>query len=313
MKRRFEVLILPALLLAAVALPIPLTADRLPDPIASHWALDGRPDGSADPTVLWLVVTGVWVALWALLVVRSRRGGALPEAVPVLALGGFLAALMAITVGANDGAASWQQAGEVGIVEVLLAVAAGLLLGWIAVVLDRGRRGEEPAVEPGAATIGLGAGEHAVWVGHASSPGMALAGSLAALGLAAGGLFADGAAGWILVGSAVVVGLAVTWVSTVRVTASERGLRIAFGPLGVPSKHMPLERIERAEATEIEPLRWGGWGYRWAGPGRSAVVVRRGPGLVLDLRGGGRFAVTVDEPAPAAGLLNDLRRRHAPG
>jgi hypothetical protein len=97
----------------------------------------------------------------------------------------------------------------------------------------------------------------------------------------------------------------------VRVTASERGLRIAFGPFGWPSKHMPLERIERAEATEIEPLRWGGWGYRWAGPRRSAVVVRRGPGLVLDLRGGGRFAVTVDEPAPAAGLLNDLRRRRA--
>ena len=40
---------------------------------------------------------------------------------------------------------------------------------------------------------------------------------------------------------------------------------------------------------------------------------RRGPGLVLDLRDGGRFAVTVDEPGPAAGLINDLRRRHAPG
>lgn len=107
--------------------------------------------------------------------------------------------------------------------------------------------------------------------------------------------------------------LAVTWVSTVRVTASARGLRIAFGPFGVPSRRMPLERIERAEATEIEPLRWGGWGYRWAGPGRSSVIVRRGPGLVLDLRGGGRFAVTVDEPAPGAGLINDLRRRHAAG
>jgi hypothetical protein len=90
-------------------------------------------------------------------------------------------------------------------------------------------------------------------------------------------------------------------------------VRVVFGPFGFPAKQMPLERIERAEATEIDPLRWGGWGYRWAGPGRSAVVVRRGPGLVLDLRGGARFAITVDEPAPAAGLLNDLRRRHAPG
>ena len=310
MKRRFEVLILPALLLAAIALPIP-HADNLPDPIATHWGLDARPDGSLDPTVFWLTVTGVWVALWALLVVRSRKGGALPEAVPILAAGGFIAGLMITTVAADDGAASWRDAGEVGIVEVLIAVGAGLLFGGLALLLERGHELAEPAGTPGPATIGLGAGEHAVWVGHASSPGMALAGSLGALGLAAGGLFVEGSAGWILVGSAFVVAIAITWVSIVRVTASERGLRIAFGPFGWPSKHMPLERIERAEATEIEPLRWGGWGYRWAGPGRSAVVIRRGPGLVLDLRGGGRFAVTVDEPGPAAGLLNDLRRRHA--
>ena len=313
MNRRFEVLILPALLLAAIALPIPLLADRLPDPIATHWGVDGRPDGSLDPTALWVAVTGVWLVLWAALAFRARRGGPLPEAVPILSLGGFLAGLMAITVAANDGAASWHEAGEVGVPEALAAVGAGLLLGGVAMLLERGHEHAAAATAPGTATIGLGAGEHAVWIGHASSPGLALGGSLGALALAAGGLLAGGAAGWILVGSAVVVALALTWASTVRVTASEQGLRIAFGPFGVPSKRMPLERIERAEAAEIEPLRWGGWGYRWAGPGRSAVVVRRGPGLVLELRGGGRFAVTVDEPAPAAGLLNDLRRRHGAG
>ena len=246
-RRRLEVLIIPALLLAAIALPIPLLADRLPDPIASHWGLDGRPNGSLDPTVLWLSVTGIWMALWAGLAWRARKGGPLPEAVPVLAA--------------------------------------------LAHRLERGQEHPAAGLAPGGATIGLGAGEQAVWVGHASSPRMALGGSLGALALAAGGLLVEGAAGWILVASAVVVAIALTWVSMVRVTASERGLRIAFGPFGFPSKHMPLERIERAEATEIEPLRWGGWGYRWAGPGRTAVVVRRGPGLVLDLRGGGRFAV----------------------
>jgi hypothetical protein len=179
---------------------------------------------------------------------------------------------MIITVAANDGAASWRDADEVGVVEVLLAVGAGLVLGTVAVLLERGHGSDEPARAPGPATIGPGAGEHAVWVGHASSPGMALAGALGALGLAAGGLFADGAPGWIMAGSGVVVGLAITWVSLVRVTASERGLRIAFGPLGYPVKQMPLARIERAG-----------------------------------------FAVTVDEPAPAAGPLNDLRRRHAAG
>jgi hypothetical protein len=143
-KRRFEVLILPALLLAAIALPIPL-ADNLPDPIATHWGLDGRPDGSLDATVFWLTVTGVWVALWALLVARARKGGPLPEAVPVLAAGGFIAALMITTVAANDGAASWRDGGEVGVVGVLIAVGAGLLLGGLALLLERGHESEEPA------------------------------------------------------------------------------------------------------------------------------------------------------------------------
>jgi hypothetical protein len=281
----------------------------LPDPLATHWALDGTPDGSLDRTVLWLGATGLWLVLWGVLVVRARRGGRLPEAVPVLGVGGFLAGLMWVTAGANEGAASWQAADEVGVPAALAAVAAGGLLAWLALVLERRQEHDAAVAEPGAASIGLGRDEHAVWVGHASSPRMALGGSLLGLVLAGAGLVTEGAAGWILIVSALVVALAVTWVSTVRVTASERGLRIAFGPFGVPSKRMPLERIERAEATEIEPLRWGGWGYRWAGPGRTSVIVRRGPGLVLDLRGGGRFAVTVDEPAPAAGLLNDLRRR----
>jgi hypothetical protein len=243
MIRRLEIVVLPALLLALIALPIPLLADRLPDPIATHWAFDGQPDGSLDPSVLWSAVTAVWLVLWAVLAVRSRAGGHLPEAVPVLGVGGFLAALMGVTAIANDGAATWREAGEVGPLAALAAVAAG----------------------------------------------------------------------WLLVGSAVAVALAVITASSVRVTASERGLQIAFGPFGVPSNRLPLERIERAEAADIEPLRWGGWGYRWAGPGRSAVVVRRGPGLVIDLRGGRRFAVTVDEPAPAAGLVNDLLRRRAAG
>lgn len=308
-RRVIEVLVLPALVLTAIALPIPLMADRLPDPLATHWGLDGTPDGSLDGTVLWIAVTGVWAALWALIAVRARKGAPLPEAVFVFAAGGFLAGLMAITVAANDGAETWQAAGEVGVLEVLLAVVAGLLVGSLAALLERGREHPTAGTAPGSATIGLAAGEQAVWVGGASNPVGALAGPLAALLMFAGGLFADGGARWTLMAAAVVVGLAIVWVSTVRVTASERGLRVAFGPFGFPTKSVPLERIERVEAIQIEPLRWGGWGYRRAGLRRSAAVVRRGPGLVLDLRGGARFAVTVDEPAPAAGLLNDLLRR----
>lgn len=49
-RRRLEVLVIPALLLSALVLPVPLMADRLPDPLASHWGFDDRPDGSATPS-----------------------------------------------------------------------------------------------------------------------------------------------------------------------------------------------------------------------------------------------------------------------
>jgi hypothetical protein len=59
MTRRLEILILPGLLLALISLPIPLMADRLPDPLATHRAFDGTADGSLDRTVQWLGATGV--------------------------------------------------------------------------------------------------------------------------------------------------------------------------------------------------------------------------------------------------------------
>lgn len=187
----------------------------------------------------------MWLVLWAFIGIRAREGAPLPEAVFVFAVGGFLAGLMAVTVAANVGAASWREAGEVGVLEVVLAVIAGLLAGSLAALLERGREHAVAPTAPGTATIGLGAGEQAVWVGGASNAVGALAGSLVA--------------------AAVVAGLAIVRVSTVRVTASERGPRVAFGPFGFPTKAVPLERIERVEASHIEPLSGGGWGYRRAG------------------------------------------------
>jgi len=56
-------------------------------------------------------------------------------------------------------------------------------------------------------------------------------------------------------------------------------------------------------------MRWGGWGYRWAGRGRTGVIVRRGPGMLIRLRDGRRLAVTLDGATQAAGLVNDLLDR----
>jgi hypothetical protein len=232
--------------------------------------------------------------------------------VPVLAAGGLIAGLAAVTAVANTGAATWHDADALGAAAVLPPIAGALLFAGVAWLCERGRAHAAGAPAPAAATVGLARSEHAVWVGHASSRVLAAAGLVVALGLAVAAMRAGGGAAPAGLAGAAALALTTAAFSTVRVTVSSAGVRIAFGPLGAPAKRIPLDQVAQAEATLIEPLAWGGWGYRWAGRGRTAVVLRRGPGLVLELRDGRRFAVTVDSPEQAAGLLNDLvMRDHA--
>ncbi|MEK8144810.1 hypothetical protein NKH18_34340 [Streptomyces sp. M10(2022)] len=54
---------------------------------------------------------------------------------------------------------------------------------------------------------------------------------------------------------------------------------------------------------------YGGWGYR-VRPERSGVIVRSGEAIVARLSNGRDFAVTVDDSATGAALLNTLIDRH---
>ena len=105
------------------------------------------------------------------------------------------------------------------------------------------------------------------------------------------------------------VAIALTSFSTIAVTIDSDGLQIAFGPWGVPKKRIALADIETAQAIDVRPMRWGGWGYRWVPWKRaSAVVLRGGPGVKVNRVGGRTFVVTVDGAPRAAAVLNDLKR-----
>ena len=101
--------------------------------------------------------------------------------------------------------------------------------------------------------------------------------------------------------------VAVSVTTSVRVTVGTDGVRTSAAP-GWPTVTIPLDRIASAEAIDVRPMRWGGWGYRGSLRvfRRAAWVVRAGPGLKLDLRDGKVFVVTVDGADDAAAVVTAL-------
>jgi hypothetical protein len=84
-------------------------------------------------------------------------------------------------------------------------------------------------------------------------------------------------------------------------------LEVRCGHIGLPRCRIPLAHVVGADFVPwVTPRQWGGWGYRWRPEQGTAVVVRRGEGLVLRLGDGRAFTVTVDN---AEGAVLVIRAR----
>ncbi|MEV0979389.1 hypothetical protein [Streptomyces sp. NPDC049915] len=91
-------------------------------------------------------------------------------------------------------------------------------------------------------------------------------------------------------------------------------LEVRCGHIGLPRRRIPLDLIAGAEvAPHVTPRHWGGWGYRWLPEKGTAVVVRRGEGVVLRLWDGHTFTITVDNAEAAVRMIRDRLRPTSPG
>ncbi|MFE0424772.1 hypothetical protein [Streptomyces sp. NPDC058953] len=101
----------------------------------------------------------------------------------------------------------------------------------------------------------------------------------------------------------------------VAVTVDNDTLEIRCGHMGLPRRRIPLSHVVHAEVVPtVTPRQWGGWGYRWRPEKGTAVVVRRGEGIVVTLGDGLRFTVTVDDAEAAVRAIRDrLTPRPLPG
>lgn len=304
-----------ALGLTAIWLPAALVvvsrlvwAGDLPDRIASHWRGSARPDGISSTSGMFaaaLTVTLVGAAVATVSVLLPRRS-------PTIANGGILlgplvAATIAgswlISVWATVAAGSAENA-TLGL-RILLIVPA-LALGFVPIALLR-RNAYESGPRVPARALDLEPGERAAWSEIVGGRVFVVTAALLALAAVVVGLVVEPWTGVILAAAAILTAA----FGRTEVTADHRWLRLRSWMLGILFRHIPLEDIAGVRAEHIDPMRWGGWGYRVA-PGRSALVLHAGPGLVIERRNGNLFAVTLTDPETPASLLTTLARSDRP-
>lgn len=296
------------LAVAATALPLIVLVgarlgwnDELPPVVAIHWS-GSEPDrfGNTE-TYFWIVlaVCAAATVIAALAAARVRADAALW--LPATALVGWtLTSTWIVSVAATLRAGSPEEASlgwwiSIPLLGILWAIATFA-------VLPRSPHSAPHGPAP-TLSVPLAPGERAVWTGYARSP---WAGTLALISAVAAIASALVGAIWL---AAVFFVLAILGggFTSVSVQADRTGLTLSSW--GIRWRKIPLSSIDEAQVTEIRPATWGGWGYH-STPRGTALVIRRGEGIVVTRSESHPFAVTVDDAGQGAALLNSLAAQH---
>ncbi|MFH9328096.1 DUF1648 domain-containing protein [Streptomyces althioticus] len=299
----------------ALLVAFPLAArDRLPDRLATHWGTSGDPDSSMPfwaaaffPALLWLALAvAVLLMLW-----RARRtpgGVAAPSwaGVTLGFTGVTLLGAQASIVRANLDRTDWRDAGSV-TVWVVVTLAGAVAVGVVALLIGRRARVTVPPVAGPA--LEIPEGQRFVWLSRASNRWLHLMAAACGIVTAAATVAAmGGLAGLHAVWSAAAFALATVALlacASVQARVTEKGLEVALGLLGWPTRRWTADAIASAWAENRTAMQVGGWGYRLSGLG-TTVMLRGGECLVIRTVKGKDFAVSVDDAERGAALLNSL-------
>ncbi|OQO91028.1 DUF1648 domain-containing protein [Saccharomonospora piscinae] len=308
--------VVPAAFVAAVLVLRSMWAPRLPEVVATHWGGSGDPDKATDLAALTGWATGITLALAAVAAVGAvallRTGRGSHRAFSGLAAGVAVvpaAGLLGSVVAALD-TSSWEQAGGPMLVVPLLlgsCLLAGVIAGLLAPAVAPRRADSEIGTE----SVGLAPGERAVWVGEATNGGLALLCVLGTTAITAVAILLSGApAPWLVYLVPTGVGLlAALGICRVAVRVDASAVTIRMGVLGYPHRTIPLSEVTSATTEQLSVFGTGGLGVRLNPSGDVSFKCRAGEALVLTLRSNRRVYATVDHPADAAGLVNDLLRQ----
>ncbi|MEV6473830.1 DUF1648 domain-containing protein [Streptomyces sp. NPDC051657] len=290
--------------------------DRLPDRLAVHFDAGGSADGYLGVTAHLLYTAAsllVLGALWAFIAVNGKLHGRAHRWFigGGSAVAGFLGYLLIAVLSVNVDAPEGGPADGFPLRHLVAALGAAVLAGALGVLASRlvpapdDPRDRDPASRE---RIALADGEVAGWARGIGAWWVPVA---VLVFLAAGGTVGLSQS-WFIGGPILLLGLVTATFCRPHVTVDRRGLTVS-GLLPRPRVRVPLERMAGADSRPINALaEYGGWGYR-VRPERSGVITRSGEAIVVSLTSGREFAVTVDDSATGAALLNTLLDRQRTG
>lgn len=116
---------------------------------------------------------------------------------------------------------------------------------------------------------------------------------------------------WAMLPLVLISLLAVWWFSSGTVVVDDSGVRV-YGGGTLKMLDVKDADIASAQAKDISPLEFGGWGLRISGAG-AAFIIKRGPGLVVNRTKGAPRIYSVASTADAelmAARLNAQAARH---
>ena len=289
--------VVPLIIYGSIIVPFVLFWSDLPNPMASHWSLAGNADGAMPPIILLALLVAIAAAVHVAVVrvVTRTPVEAASFVAGLYVIGAVLAGVGWLSVLANRDQGSWEAADGVGLLQILVLVAVAGVAGFVGWVLVGGRSVDRPdadrpmldVAEPG----------HAVWASRGTGKLFYVVGAvLIVAGLATWG--------WSTV-VLIVIGIVIVTFAEVRTTVSSRGVIVSMGWLGIPSWTVPLSSLTAAEIEVINPMSYGGWGYRIR-PGVRAVISRGGEAIRLVRTDKADLVLTVDDAETGAGLINSM-------
>lgn len=283
---------------AATSLP------AAPNPMATHFGLNGQPDGWSSPAFFYWSMLLVQIFILVLFWWLGRSGGA--HGTHARMTTGIVAGAVTLIGLATVEVFALNIEGEpvlrLSDFATMLgwSVLAGLVIAWFCRPVPA-----PPQPRMKASEVHVPEGATVAWIGYARPSRAVLA---VVLGLTALLSILGAAMGsWIVILILVVTLLLAAAFMHFTVTLNHRGLRYR-SLLIIPARTIELERIQAVEPVQVNPGEWGGWGFRGVGSNR-AIVTRGGEAIRIEYDGGNQLYITVDDAAGAAGTFEALTGR----